>query len=197
MRYIIFFILLNKFLLADDILAKNQALQNLKIACKNNDAKACYELGLKYFDGKMYLEKSCELAYAKACNKLADIYILDINKSRFYNKLSCEYGNDFDCVASFDDEAIDYERLARYCKDGKKYTCDYLRKHSIKHKNLKYFVKTNEKYEKLYNLCLDDNAKACFTLALNIDDLKIFADDLYKKACLLEKNFCIFKKVKK
>ena len=53
--------------------------------CQKGDAKACYELGQikenkfsvpkeRLKDAADYLEKSCSLGYAKACEKLADFY---------------------------------------------------------------------------------------------------------------------------
>lgn len=178
-----------------DINDKNQAIKIYKNYCDLNYALACYKLGLEYFNNEKLFIKSCDLGYTKACNKLADIYVLDINKNRFYNKLSCEYGNDFDCIASFDSNNIDFDRLIRYCKDNKKYTCDFLKKESIKYNKIDYFVKSDKNYEKLYDLCKNNNAKACFTLALSIDDLEIFANDLYKKACSLGENLsCVFLK---
>ncbi|MBZ7991136.1 MULTISPECIES: hypothetical protein [unclassified Campylobacter] len=186
---------IDKLTQSSNINDKNQAIKIYKYYCDLNYALACYKLGLEYFNNEKLFIKSCDLGYANACNKLADIYILDINKNRFYNKLSCEYGNDFDCLASFDTDSIDFDRLAKYCRKNKKYTCDFLRKESIKHNKIDYFVVSDKNYERLYKLCKEDNSKACFTLALELNNINIFSDILYKKSCELgESKACMFLK---
>lgn len=178
--------LADKLVVQNKINNKSLAIKIYKLNCDLDNAKACYSLALQYFDKEKLLLKSCKLGYANACSKLAyDYYILDFNKNREFYKYSCELGNDSDCIISFDENNIDYERLIKYCKLNKGKTCKYLRDLAIENNNLEHFIiSCSKEYQKLYKQCNDKNAKSCYELGNYLKDL-VFKKDLYDKACRL------------